>query len=44
MLDTFQVGDVYYVARLKVRLPAEVRDLPVIGESDLDVYRVEVIA
>jgi hypothetical protein len=44
MLDTFQVGDVYYIARLKVRLPADVRDLPAIGESDLDVYRVEVIA
>jgi hypothetical protein len=41
-LDRFQPGDVYYVARLRVRLP-ESGDLPVIKEEDLDVYRVEVL-
>jgi hypothetical protein len=41
-LDRFEPGDVYYVARLRVRLP-ESGDLPVIREEDLDVYRVEVL-
>jgi hypothetical protein len=41
-LDRFQPGDVYYVARLRVRLP-ESGDLPAIQEEDLDVYRVEVL-
>lgn len=41
MLDTFQSGDVYYVARLRARLPQS-GDLPDITEEDLDVYRVQV--
>jgi len=41
-LKTFEVGDVYYVARLKVRLP-ESGDLPTVTEDDIVVYKVKVL-
>ena len=41
-LKTFEVGDVYYVARLKVRLP-ESGDLPTITEDDIVIYKVKVL-
>ena len=41
-LDKFNPGDIYYVVRLKVRLP-ESGDLPEVSEDDIVVYKVKVL-
>lgn len=41
MLTEFRGGDVYYIARLKIRLPQS-GDIPEVKEDDLSIYRVKV--